>query len=377
MSVCAQQIEAFASTRLCVLRDDIGDNRSVLVAPAQDSKPDEINRILSTTGGLTFVAITPERAASFMLSPMCGVTSTKRQTLRPGVLAQYTSVEAREGVSTGISAADRATTIRILGGAHPHPRSLVKPGHIFPVGTRQGGCLVKAEIPEAALDAVTLAGFSDAALFVDFLDSAGEFLSATEATRWAREHKIPTITISELIQHRLILEPLVVRLSEAMLPTREAGTVKAIAYRSTIHDVEHVALVKGDLATDKPVVVRVQVENTVSDVFGGASPATRPQITGSLRALAEHASGVLLYLRRGSLLESPLFNDSTPALHTSSREAAGMREYGVGAQILRNLGITQIELLSSSQKNLIGLDSFGISVVAQRPIPATSTLSQE
>ncbi len=377
MSVCAKQIEAFATTRLCVLRDDIGDNRSVLVAPAQDSSADEINRIISTTGGLTFVAITPERAASFMLSPMGDAVSNKTHPLQPGVLAQYTSVEAREGVSTGISAADRATTIRILGGEHPHPRSLVKPGHIFPVGTKQGGCLVKAEIPEAALDVVTLAGFSDAALFVDFLDNFGEFLAAAEAARWASEHQLPSVTISDLIQHRLILEPLVVRLSEAMLPTREAGTVKAIAYRSTIHDVEHVALVKGDITTGRPVVVRVQVENTVSDVFGGASPATRPQITGSLRALEQHASGVLLYLRRSSLLESPLFSDSLYGSPTTSRETAGMREYGVGAQILRDLGITQIELLSSTHKNLVGLDSFGISVVAQRPIPLNPSAIQE
>jgi 3,4-dihydroxy 2-butanone 4-phosphate synthase/GTP cyclohydrolase II len=372
MTTLEQQVEDFTKTRLYVLRDDIGDNRSVLVAPAQNISADEVNRIITTTGGLTFVALTPERAAAFMLSPMPGTQASATSRNDSGVLVQFTSVEAREGVTTGISTSDRATTIALLGDPNPHPRSLVKPGHIFPVGAKQGGSLVKAGIPEAAIDLVTLAGFSDAALFVDFLDVSGEFISADAARSWAAAHHVPAITISQIIQHRLLREPLVVRLSEAALPTREAGTVQAIAYRSTIHDVEHVALVKGEIPTNEPVLVRVQVENTVADVFGGASPATRQQISGSLRALAENGSGVLLYLRRNSLADHSV--KSVPASISPSPvpPSAGMREYGVGAQILRDLGISQIELLSSTQKNLVGLDSFGISVVAQRAIPLPS-----
>lgn len=352
-----------------MLRDDVGDNRSVIVAPALNISADEVNFIIATTGGLTFVALSTARAAAFMLTPMPNTQATSLSRNLSSILDQYTSVEAREGVTTGISSSDRATTISVLGSLDPHPRALVKPGHIFPVGTKQGGSVVKAGIPEAALDIVTLAGFSDAALFVDFLDSSGEFLSPEAANNWAVTHNLPTITISEVIQHRLLREPLVARLSEANLPTREAGKVRAIAYRSIIHDVEHVALVKGDLLTGQPVLVRVQVENTVADLFGGSSPATRQQISGSLRALAERGSGVLLYLRRNSLTEhtaKPLTN--SPSL-SPIPPSAGMREYGVGAQILRDLGISKIELLSSTQRNLIGLDSFGISVVAQRPIP--------
>jgi 3,4-dihydroxy 2-butanone 4-phosphate synthase/GTP cyclohydrolase II len=371
MSVFERQIEAFAKKKLCVLRDDIGDDRSVLVAPAQDISATEVNRIISTTGGLTFVALSPERAAAFMLSPMTGSSSTRTELIKGGLLEQLTSVEAREGVSTGISAADRATTIRALGDAHPHPRSLVKPGHIFPVGTKSGGSPVKAEIPEAALDVVLLAGFVDAALFVDFLDASGELVSADTAATWAKTNGLPIVTISQIIEHRLLREPLVARLSEADLPTREAGTVRAIAYRSKIHDVEHVALVKGELQLDQPVLVRVQVENTIADVFGGKSPATRGQIVGSLQAINKRGSGVLLYLRRRSLEDLSVFQPMPPTKTSPSSPAAlGMREYGVGAQILRDLGISQIELLSSSQKNLIGLDSFGITVVAQRAIPS-------
>lgn len=370
MQTCADLIKSFSTTKLCVLRDDIGADRSVLVAPAQDISAEQVNRILSITGGLTFVALTPERAAAFMLSPMSGPKSESSSDRNSTTLAQLTSVEAREGVTTGISAADRATTISILGAPLPHPRALVKPGHIFPVATKQGGSLVKSEIPEAAIDLTTLAGFSDAALFVDLLNRAGELVSKEEATAWARDNGMPITSISEIIQHRLVREPLITRLSEADLPTREAGTVRAIAYRSKIHDVEHVALVKGDISANHPALVRVQVENTVADVLGGNSPATRQQIIGSMRAINERGSGVLLYLRRSSLSELEIFSPHERARSEPNSSPSGaMREYGIGAQILRDLGITQIELLSSSHKNLLGLDSFGISVVAQRSIP--------
>jgi 3,4-dihydroxy 2-butanone 4-phosphate synthase/GTP cyclohydrolase II len=370
MRTCAQSIETFATTKLCVIHDDIGADRSVLVAPAQEISSDHVNRILAITGGLTFVALSPERTAAFMLSPMYSPKSESTTGRSSSSLAQLTSVEAREGVTTGISAADRATTIRILGASQPHPRALVKPGHIFPVSTKQGGSLVKAEIPEAALDLTTLAGFSDAALFVDLLNRTGDLVSQEEATSWAHYNGIPLISISEIIQYRLVREPLIARLSEAELPTREAGTMRAIAYRSKIHDVEHVALVKGNISGEQPALVRVQVENTVADVLGGRSPATRQQILGSMRAIKERGSGILLYLRRNSLSELALFsrNDQSSP-RTNITPSVEMREYGIGAQILRDLGVTQIELLSSSHKNLLGLDSFGISVVTQRSIP--------
>jgi 3,4-dihydroxy 2-butanone 4-phosphate synthase/GTP cyclohydrolase II len=284
---------------------------------------------------------------------------------------QYTSVEAREGVTTGISAADRATTIRILGADSPQPRELVKPGHIFPVEARSGGVLVKASVPEAALDCVRLAGYTDAALFVDLLDSSGELLTRDEASSWANHHNIPCCSISELVQYRLSHEPLIKRLSEATVPTHVAGEVRVIAYSSSIHDVEHLAIVKGTLSTSQPVLVRVQVENTIADVFGGTQLLSRVQIQNSLRALAEHGSGVMLYLRRASLLETPLFgiSETHPATSHASTATTTMREYGVGAQILRDLGISTIELLSSTQRTLVGLDSFGITVARQRPIP--------
>lgn len=368
MTNASKHISHFTQTRLCVLVDDIGLDRSVLVAPAQEISEAEINHMLSVTGGLTFVALSPERASAFLLPSMSRNSVGRSSEVLPSHF-QFTSVEAREGVSTGISAADRAVTIGILGASTPQPRSLVKPGHIFPVETKSGGVLVKAAIPEAALDITTLGGFSDAALFIDLLDKQGELLAAPQASSLAEQLSIPLLKLSTLIHHRLAQEPLVIRASEAFIPTMEAGEVTAIVYRSMIHDLEHIALVKGIVNTGDPVLVRVQTENTVADVFGGKHPTSRSQLKNSLRAVGSRGTGVVLYLRR------PLVGDNARPLAdnlnntTEQTTTARMREYGVGAQILRDLGITRIELLSATRRTLEGLSHFGISVVRHHPIP--------
>jgi 3,4-dihydroxy 2-butanone 4-phosphate synthase/GTP cyclohydrolase II len=376
MSECSNKLEQFTRARLAVLQDDLGDRQAVIVSPAQEISATEVNRILHLSGGLTFVALSPERAAAFMLSPMARRDVKSSSFVEQPKFSQLTSVEAREGVSTGISAADRARTISILGLPHPQPRALIKPGHIFPVSTKTGGSLVKAEIPEAALDLVKLAGFSDAAMFVDLLDQNGAFITGDSVAKWAASNAIPLISISDLIRYRLIKEPLVAKIAESSLPTLAGGNLKAIVYRSKINDVEHLALVKGQFKADRPVLTRVQVENTVADVFGGNEPTTRVQISNALNALKESESGILLYLRRASLSETldPRATALAPENHENAAPA-GMREYGVGAQILRDLGVSQIELLSSTKRTLIGLDSFGITIVSQRAIPTPPATS--
>jgi 3,4-dihydroxy 2-butanone 4-phosphate synthase/GTP cyclohydrolase II len=217
------------------------------------------------------------------------------------------------------------------------------------------------------LDLIKLSGFSDAALYLDLLDGDGEFVGLSKASQIAEKLQIPQLTISDIIHHRLILEPLVWRISEATVPTLKGGSLRAIAYRSKIHRLEHVALVKGELSTKEPVLVRVQVENTVADVFGGDSPPGRQQISSSLKAIDESASGVLLYLRRDSLREASNIANSAPS-KLGAVDRNQMRDYGVGAQILRDLGVKEIELLSSTQRNLIGLDTFGLKIVRQRGV---------
>jgi 3,4-dihydroxy 2-butanone 4-phosphate synthase/GTP cyclohydrolase II len=368
MSRIPQFLAAFSQSKLAILVDDLSSSRAALIAPVEEISDERVNQILTISGGLTLVAISPERAGAFLFSSMARPSTSGRPTLPTSQTSQYVSVEAREGITTGISAADRAKTLQILGARVPQPRALVKPGHIFPVETRSGGVLVKTAIPEGALDMVKMIGATDAALFVDLLDERGELMNGQQARTCAAKEGLPIVTLSELIRYRLQQESLVQRVAEAMLPTTLAGEVRAVVYRSHISDIEHVALVKGNVSGDTPVLVRVQAEHTVPDVFGGASPATRSHLQNSLKEVGERGRGVLLYLRRPFMdlkgISIQHLQDPPPI-----PSATIMREYGVGAQILRDLGVTHVELLTSSAHLLEGLPSFGITVVAQHPIP--------
>lgn len=365
MSLITDRLAQFATSKRALLLDDAGIGRAVIIAPAKDIKDELVNEIISRSGGLTFVALSPERASAFLLSSMTRGQPTSNGTA-PLPLSLYTSVEARSGVTTGISAADRATTLRILGETIPQPRSLVRPGHIFPVETKAGGVLVRAAIPEASLDIVTMAGFTDAVLFMDLLDQAGELLNAAGARSLAERLNLPLFSISELIQHRLAREPLISRVAEATIPTKQAGELRAVVYRSVLHEVEHIAYVKGRISSDLPTLVRVQSEHTLADVFGGAQPPSRKQLHNSLRAIGARGSGIVLYLRKPLIAEGDSDSSEQPAPPPAT---AQMREYGIGAQILRDLGAGQIELMSSTNRALVGLSSFGISVTRQIAIP--------
>ena len=381
---CESFITQLTAHRLGIITDDIATPRAALVAPAQGCTAEEMNRLLELTGGLPFVAVTPARSHALLLQPMPPFTESSSPTtpthpLIPSVnpppladrlrtekplLEQLCSVEAREGISTGISAHDRAATVRVLGDPQPQPRALVRPGHIFPVLTREGGVLVRAAIPEGAVDAVHLAGFTDAAVVFDLLNREGAPLNPTDAEELATRAGIPTISLTDLIKYRLAKEPLIERLSEATIPSTYAGDVRAIVYRSKIHDAEHVALVKGEVRSDVPTLVRVQTEHSIADVFGGGPLFSRMHLHGSMAAIAERGTGILLYLRR-SPVEQALQPWAAPKM---------MREYGMGAQILRDLGVGKIELLTSASRSLVGLDTFGIEIVAQQPIPEDTTL---
>lgn len=365
MSSINDRLNHFSSSKHAVLLDDAGNGRAVIIAPAEEISEALVNKIITISGGLTFVALSPERAAAFLLSSMARSPSDSNGK-RNHPLSLYTSVEARSGVTTGISASDRATTLRILGERVPQPRSLVRPGHIFPVETKAGGVLVRAAIPEASLDIIKLGGFTDAALFMDLLDRSGELLDAQGAKALAETHNLPLFSISELIQYRLSREPLISRVAEAIIPTKQAGELRAIVYRSALHEVEHIAYVKGEISSEQPVLVRVQSEHTLADVFGGKHPASRKHLHNSLHAIGARGSGIVLYLRKPRLVDSDSLPSEEPI---APPPAAQMREYGIGAQILRDLGVGQIELLSSTNRMLMGLSNFGISVTRQIAIP--------
>lgn len=359
----------FQRRKIAVVVDDSAETgRAILVAPCQDIDAPRVNELVSLSGGILFAALSPERTSSLLLPPMSRPhTSVGRAHDPHEQLDLCVSVEAREGVTTGISAADRATTLRVLGDPQPNPRKLVKPGHIFPLQVREGGVLVRSALPEAALDVVRIAGFSDAAAFIDLIDAAGDFMSLAAATRLAGESGLPVFTLSALVQWRLAHETLVTRVAEARLPTRLAGEVRSCIYRSVIHSGEHFALVKGEIESDRPTLTRVQPEFTFTDVFGGSTPNSRALLDASLQAIGRHGSGVLIYLRRPARgqLRSQVARAHEP---NDDGSVNMMREYGLGAQILRDLGVRRIELLANSQRDLSSVRAFGLEIVAQRPL---------
>ncbi len=359
--------KSISEERIGAVIDDIGAiDRSVFVSPAQWVTPQCINRITHLTGGIFFVAVSEERSELFGLTKMTRPDfSTHRQ--EATTLNMCTSVEAREGVTTGISAFDRAKTISVLGEEAPNQRKLVQPGHIFPVVAREGGVLVRSSLVEAALDIAILSGCSNAALFVDALNKNGELASTSELKAQCEEENIPYVTLSAFTKSRLKNEKLIQRVTTAKLPTRYAGELTSYMYKAKVHDGEHIALVKGDLKSANPVLTRVQAEFTFGDVFGSSTQSSRKLIENSLKAIGERGSGVFLYLRRAT------FGHLKAEVNALEERFSGkptdlMREYGIGAQILRDLGVTEIELLSNSNRSLIGLQAFGINIVKQIPI---------
>lgn len=364
MVALQEKLLSFREKELCVLKDDIGPERGILISPAEIVSDDTLNRMLSLSGGHPFVAISDSRAQAFLLRLMSRTSQNQPNGLIDSYL-QYSSVEAREGVTTGISISDRVLTIRALGAREPRKRSLTQPGHIFPVAVKEGGVLAKTCLPEAAIDLVTITDFSDAALFVDLLTGAGELMTEPLITSMASQVEIPVISISEIIHHRLAHESLVRRISSTRLPTADGGELEAFLYRSNLDQGEHIALVKGPLSPQKVTTVRVQVESPISDIFGGCTPS-RKLLKNALSKIALAEQGIFIYLRKGLV---------TPP--RPSNAASTMREYGLGAQILRDLGATCINLLSSSHKTLSGLENFGISVVNQEPLQVTLTTREE
>ena len=363
-----KKLEAFKERHLALLRlDSSTEQRAVVVSPASGMTASLMNSLIQLAKGNILVALEEKRAEAFHIPQMSHRSPDELHTT--SMLSRAcVSVEAREGVTTGISASDRAKTVALLGCESPHPRMLVQPGHVFPVCIREGGTLVRHALPEGAYDLVSLCYHQDVATFVDLLGSDGEFLNQEQQDKLAKDNSLPVFTMSEIIRYRLEHENLVTRVAEAKLPTKLAGELISYVYKSPVYEGEHLALVKGEIDPCKPTLVRVQPESTFADVFGGDNPPTRKLLHNSLKEIGRNKSGVLVYLRRpeiGQVKKQVTHWQENPHKHPASM----MQEFGLGAQILRDLGVKQIELLTRSNKDLIGLKPFGIEIVTQRPIP--------
>ncbi len=364
------KLKLYKNSLIAIVRDDYTSSQcSILIAPAQTITSKKINFLLRLGKGHPFVVLSKKRADEFGLTPMIQRHNTNNTKDTPDPLfntgsLQTISVEAKEDIGSGISSSDRAKTILTLADPSPSPQKIVCPGHIFPIISSVGGTLVKNALPEAALDLTTLAGFRDATVMVHILDNKGDFASPTIQNQISKKYNIPIITLSNLVRYRLTTENLIKRVAVTKIPLYGLGEFTSIAYRSNLLQGEHLALIKGTITPDEPILTRVQSESTFTDVFGTENRnSTREQIKYGLSLIAKEKKGVLLYLRKtsfGTLKEQILENNTK-----QTNSAIIMRAYGIGAQILRDLGVKKIKLLTRSKKNLVGLKPFQIEIASQ------------
>ena len=368
-----------AGRMIVVVDDEDRENEGDLTLAAEKVTPEAINFMARFGRGLVCLAMTEERLEHLRIGPMTAENTSNYGT------AFCESVDAREGVTTGISAYDRARTIAVAIDPATRPSDLARPGHIFPLRARKGGVLVRAGQTEASVDLARLAGLVPAGVICEIMKDDGSMARVPDLVDFCRQHNLKMLTVAELIRYRMQHERYVHRLGEAMLPTQH-GEFRMIAYESEVEGGEsHVALVRGDLEhATEPVLVRMHSHCLVGDVFGATWCECRNLIDRSLQMIAEHGLGALIYLHQTSKgFSVERMGDRTllsfhrdvrlPALPESERKT--QREIGIGAQILSDLGLRRIRLLTNHPRKVAALQGFGIEIVEEVPIsvPQAST----
>jgi 3,4-dihydroxy 2-butanone 4-phosphate synthase / GTP cyclohydrolase II len=366
-------IEEIRSGRMVVVVDDEDrENEGDLTLAAEKVTPEAINFMAKYGRGLVCLTMTEERLDHLHIGPMTAENTSNYGT------AFCEAIDARDGVTTGISAYDRARTIKVAINPATRPADLARPGHVFPLRARKGGVLVRAGQTEASVDLARLAGLVPAGIICEIMRDDGTMARVPDLVEFCGEHKLKMLTVAELIRYRMQHERYVHRVGEAMIGTRH-GEFRLIAYESEVGGGEsHVALVRGDIEQgNEPVLVRMHSHCLMGDVFGSTGCDCRATIEGSMRMIADEGRGALIYLhqtskgfsveRIGERTALTFHRDKRlPALPESERKT--QREIGIGAQILSDLNLRRIRLLTNHPRKVAALEGFGIEIVEQLPV---------
>lgn len=361
LSTVDELIEDARNGRMVLLVDDpTRENEGDLFVPAQMATPDAINFMAKYGRGLICLALTRERVRELNLPFMARQNESRHQT------AFTVSIEAREGVTTGISASDRARTIAVAIDPTKDSDDIVTPGHIFPLEARDGGVLTRTGHTEAAIDMCRLAGLNPAGVICEVMNEDGTMARLPDLIAFAQHHGLKIGAISDLIAHRLRHDRIVERTLETALHSHYGGEFRMMVYVNRIAYAEHIALVKGDIAADGPVMVRMHAVNVLEDVLGDDSTGKAGELNQAMQMIGEAGRGVIVLIREPKA--DSLSARVAASLVEGEHRGGALRDYGVGAQILLDLGVRDMILLSNTERTIVGLKGYGLNVVERRPI---------
>jgi len=371
-----EALEEFRAGRMIILMDDEDrENEGDLCVPAERVTAEHVNFMATYGRGLICLALTENRCDQLGLPMMV------RENRAPLGTAFTVSINARHGIRTGISAIDRATTIRTAIRGDAGPNDIVSPGHVFPLRARNGGVLVRAGQTEGVVDMARLAGLVPAGVICEIMNEDGTMARLPDLERFASEHDIKIATIADLIGYRSRHETLVHCIAEAPLNTRYGGEFRALVYRTDIDEHEHLVLVKGDVKTDEPVLVRPHIEYLPGDIFGYRERDTRNLLHRSMERIASEGRGVVLYLRRTGrgldLFSLPEGNATPPSTGFLSPRSSIFRGFGIGAQILHDIGVRKIRWLTNNPLRLVSLPGYGLEIVEWVPLTVAGSTSPD
>lgn len=364
--------ELRAGRMLVVVDDEDRENEGDLTIAAQLVTPEAINFMATYGRGLICLALAPELCDQLRIPLMSQHNTSRFHT------AFCEAIDASEGVTTGISAADRAHTIQVAMRQDAKSSDLARPGHVFPLRAREGGVLVRAGQTEAAVDLARLAGLAAGGVICEIMNPDGSMARVPQLIEFCREHNLKLISVADIIRHRLGTERVIQRSAEGTIRT-EFGEFRSIAYTSSVDPEVHLALVRGDVSGSTPVLVRMHAHCTYGDVFGSTDCDCQQTIRGSLRTIAAENRGVLVYLhqsnaglrysREGDRLRlTPHGRDASYYLPGADGQRRLQHEAGMGAQILAELGLHRIRLLTNHPRKIVGLEAYGIEIAAQEPV---------